>query len=176
MTTRRPLASVARVTSVSPVATGGAAPGAGRGAEQSGHSKQSRGTFERGYDHEPFFLRDESSYAVSCSPVGFDALKGTKSAGRKGGASSSLREAALHERRFDHVRFLIGEDGIGEIALAGIATDGDDQLPGHLRPRGDLQSGEDIGSAEMPTSIPSSRAARRAIAIASSLVTRMTSW
>ena len=94
-------------------------------------------------------------------------------------APSNLDEDAArtsNERGFDDRRFLLGKDRIAQIPLAGVAADRHDRLACRFadapRPAARPRRSRPV---EMPTSIPSSRARRRAVAIASASVTRITS-
>ena len=86
-----------------------------------------------------------------------------------------LRRLRSNERGFDDRGFLLREDGITQVSLAGIASEGYDRLAAQLRTRRNARAAQTFAPVEMPTSMPSSRASRRAVAIASASVTRTTS-
>src|SRR5271165_5278832 len=60
----------------------------------------------------------------------------------------------LDEGRLDDVSLLFGENRVGEVALARIATDRNDRLTRKLRPARNLQGGEDVGPGRNPDQHP----------------------
>ena len=70
---------------------------------------------------------------------------------------------------------LLGEQWRGQVALAQVGEDDDDEFARVLGARGDLHRADDRRAQEIPQSMPSSFARRRAISNDSSSLTRITS-